>query len=179
MLGLLSAIVATPLALDAALPEMPHDRVGVYERVGLTDPGPRGAVAAGFIAPAGWLWVGGRESGLFTTVDGRDAIRVELRTGVADPEALMRGAAPVGAVALPAGRFAAGAGLEVSALEHDLAAGDNPAIDVVACTAAQPANCLLVLGTFSADITGPDAEADRDRAERALEGLLASAEVID
>lgn len=172
MLGLLAAIVAAPLALEAILPDLPRDRVGVYERVILSEPGPAGDVYAGFIAPAGWIWVGSRESGFFTTDDGRDSIRVALRTDVADPDALLRDGVPLGAVALPTGGLLSHDGLSISALQYDLAAGDNPAISIIACTDTEPADCVTLLGTFSAGD-----EADRDRAQQALVRVLASVEL--
>ena len=48
---------AAPLVASAAIPPIPEDTVGVYERVMLHGEFETGTVIGGFIAPQGWVKV--------------------------------------------------------------------------------------------------------------------------
>lgn len=173
MAAVLCAVVAAPLALEPLVPEQPRGRIGVFERVSFAGDGAYGGARAGIIAPAGWHWVESRESGLFLSEDRAAFVSVELRTGVADPEALLRQELPLGAAASPVSQRTGRAGLRVRSIEYDLAAGDSPASGIAVCTAASPHDCLFVFAAY-----GEGDEAGRDRAERGVRALVDSAEIL-
>ncbi len=185
MLGLLAAATLAPVALRAAVPPRPADRIGVFERVVLPATADHGQVLGAVIAPAGWSRTGDRRTEIFTAPGGAAGIVVSLRVDVADPEALIRETLPLGAQALPVEALGTGSRLSVHAVEYDLAAGDAPQLSIALCTRTVPADCLRVLASFGASdagAAGPGGAAGaaeaQDRARTELLRMLDSAEVV-
>lgn len=228
ILAILSAVACAPLLLATIpTPDSPGT-VGLFERVTLsstknqsitvrgsddglgasspTDEGgtsePATAAIAGFIAPAGWLWIENHQSGAFRSADGAALITTEFRTGVEGSiegdantdttgttsgrnagaissqelaESLVYAEVPVGAIALPTLDIDAPHGLAAAAIEFDLAAGDNPSLVVALCSEAsvETTACVIARATF-----GAGDEATQRELQQSFADLIRSVEIV-
>lgn len=178
VLALVAAVIGAALLSPVALGGIPAEdrtqaRIGLYERVVMTDDGTSGSVTAGYLAPAGWSWVESRSSGAYLSPDRRTVLSVELRGQVPDPEALLRADLPPGASLLPATHASTPKGLPMTQIAYDLAAGGAPGAVTTVCTDAIPASCLLIRISSDAQDDGGRRRDDRD-----LRALLAGIEIV-
>lgn len=155
-------LVVTPIVAGIVTPSKPENVVGVYERAMLQVEDEGRSVSGAFIAPQGWE-MDPADGALddeaaertFASQDQGVSVTASMHTGI-ESTALLRRAAPVGAVLAPVRALDSAPLLTVNLLEYDLAAGAGSTQLIAVCEALRGASCILFEVSLASTHAGTD-----------------------
>lgn len=179
IVGTILVLVGTPAVVGAVVPPKAEGTVGVYERIVLHSEPEEEGVAAGFIAPQGWLLIDAADGEAEGTVqrletrDGEVSVTASVHSPVASPHRLLREEVPIGAILTPIHRLDSAPLLTADLLEYDLGAGQGVHQRIAVCEVLRNTSCLL----FEVTVPATHASSDAGPLLPDLTAMVASAEV--